>query len=392
MKTEASCHDGSASAEFSTTGMRKRFQTVADVIGDGWKDLATYLGKNERQIRGIEHQHTGNTRECCLHVLDDWKLQRGNQVTAETLNATLRSAGLVDIVSSIQEPSRDYSERDHRKVTILFKRIPRQGTSGDKKLEAVCNKVVIYMDNLKEQGNWSTYDRFVTKASHLYENKPDVMIRITLEDIAASYYRGDLSRGDERVHSAIDLLLKTRDPQHHLAHLMYLKSAILRRRKRYDEAEGAIIVARQGLEFIQVGRDSGEIWYNVAALFAEVLNEKVVDRPDLWERDVVPSLQSAIDHYRRSLAENDDDSCRNKLRRAHIRLSMALMHCWSQISTEKDVQQRAIPAPDLRRAENSLLEVENNLWEDISERMECSWLLAKSDLMRYRGSYRRAGK
>ncbi|KAI8521341.1 hypothetical protein Bbelb_010950 [Branchiostoma belcheri] len=400
------------------TGLRKGFQTVADAIGDGWKHLAIHFGKNDRQIRGIEHQHGGNTRECCLHVLDEWKLQMGNQVTDETLKAALRSAGLVDIMSSLQgdgprglkrphthllddstiavtdlqSPSRESPERDHRNVTILFKRIPRQGTFGDRRLEGVCNKVAIYMDNLKEKGDWNTYDRFVTKAFHLYQNKPDVMIRITLEDIAASYYRGDLARGDKDVHSAHDLLLKTQDPQHHLAHLMYLKSAILRRRKRYDEAEGAIILARQGLEFIQIGRDSGEIWYNVAALFAEVLNEKVVDRPDLWERDVVPSLQSAIDHYRRSLAENEDDSCRNKLRRAHIRFSMALLRCWSHVGREKHDQQSVIQAADLRRAENSLQEVENNLWDDISERMECSWLLAKSDLMRHRGSNRRAAQ
>ncbi|XP_066298798.1 uncharacterized protein [Branchiostoma lanceolatum] len=419
MKTEAGHDVGSPAAEISAKGLRKRFQTVADVIGDGWQQLALHLGKNDRQIRGIEHEHNGNTRECCLHVLDEWKLQRGNQVTAETLNEALRSTGLLDIVSSIQDdgpsgrhqsqhnqlledakivgkdsqrPSQEFTERDHRNVTMLFKRIPRQGTFGDRRLERVCSKVAIYMDNLKEQGDWNTYDRFVTKAFGLYEDKPDIMIRITLEDIAASYYRGDLARGDKRAHFAQDLLLKTQDPQHHQAHLMYLKSAILRRRKRYDEAEGAIILARQGLEFIQIGRDSGEIWYNVAALFAEVLNEKVVDQPDLWERDVVPSLQSAIDHYRRSLEKDDDDSCRNKLRRAHIRLSMALMHCWSQVSREKHVQQRAIPAVDLRRAENSLLEVENNLWEDISERMECSWLLAKSDLMCLRGSYRRASQ
>eukprot|EP00058_Branchiostoma_floridae_P018868 XP_002604357.1 hypothetical protein BRAFLDRAFT_85448 [Branchiostoma floridae] len=261
--------------------------------------------------------------------------------------------------------------------------------TGDKSLEGECQRIISHMEILEEEGKWHNYDRFYRKAcSHFAEN-PDILIRIVLENIVAAYYRNDLTDGQQSILRVQELIFQTQDPHHHQAHMLYLKSALFRKEKKYREAENAIVLAQQGLDQLQVGRDTGEIWYNVAALFAQVLNEECTDleiSTSDFQDHATEAFQYAIQHYRQGGEE--DESCRNKLRRAHIRHAMSLLGCWSEVRSAN--RSDDVTEDDLRQAGDSLDEVEKNLWDGIPNRMRYYWHLARSDLFRYRNRLQRA--
>ncbi|CAH1266887.1 Hypp3617 [Branchiostoma lanceolatum] len=138
---------------------------------------------------------------------------------------------------------------------------------------------------------------------------------------------------------------------------------------------------------MQVGRDTGEIWYNVAALFAQVLNDgcTAVLTSD-FKAQATEAIQHAKDHYKQG--GDEDESCRNKLRRAHIRHAMSILGCWSEVRPTN--RSDDVTEDDLRQAVDSLDEVERNLWDGIPNRMRYYWYLARSDLFRYKNSIQRA--
>ncbi|KAI8498421.1 hypothetical protein Bbelb_236230 [Branchiostoma belcheri] len=221
------------------------------------------------------------------------------------------------------------------------------------------------------------------------------------KNIVAAYYRDDLAAGQQSVLRVQELIFLTRDPVHHQArtkwlqqpflnaeaHMLYLKSALFRKEKRYREAENAIVLARQGLDQMQVGRDTGEIWYNVAALFAQVLNDESAEiATGEFQATAAEAFHSAIEHYRKG--EEEDGSCRNKLRRAHIRYAMSLLGCWSEVRPSNRGED--VTEEDLRQAGDSLDEVERSLWDGIPNRMRYYWHLARSDLFRYKNRTQRA--
>ncbi|CAH1233362.1 Hypp696 [Branchiostoma lanceolatum] len=243
------------------------------------------------------------------------------------------------------------------------------------------------MEILEEEGKWNDYDRFYRKACSHFAGNPDTLIRIVLENIVAAYYRNDMKDGQQSILRVQELVFQTQDPLHHQAHMLYLKSALFRKEKKYKEAENAIVLARQGLEQMQVGRDTGEIWYNVAALFAQALNDECteISTSDVKAK-ATEAFQCAIEHYRQGGEE--DGSCRNKLRRAHIRHAMSLLGCWSEVRPSNSTDD--VTEDDLRQAGDSLDEVERNLWDGIPNRMRYYWHLARSDLFRYKNRMQRA--
>ncbi|XP_066265070.1 uncharacterized protein [Branchiostoma lanceolatum] len=243
------------------------------------------------------------------------------------------------------------------------------------------------MEILEEEGKWNDYDRFYRKACSHFAGNPDTLIRIVLENIVAAYYRNDMKDGQQSILRVQELVFQTQDPLHHQAHLLYLKSALFRKEKKYKEAENAIALARQGLEHMQIGRDTGEIWYNVAALFAQALNDECteISTSDVQAK-ATEAFQCAIEHYRQGGEE--DGSCRNKLRRAHIRHAMSLLGCWSEVRQANSTDD--VTEDDLRQAGDSLDEVERNLWDGIPNRMRYYWHLARSDLFRYKNRIQRA--
>ncbi|XP_019644870.1 PREDICTED: uncharacterized protein LOC109485623 isoform X1 [Branchiostoma belcheri] len=286
-----------------------------------------------------------------------------------------------------QETGKEPTRTSKNGLHLMFKKMPRQGTFGDKKLEGDCRTIISRMEILEEEGKWHKYDKFYRRAcSHFAEN-PDILIRIVLENIVAAYYRDDLAAGQQSVLRVQELIFLTRDPVHHQAHMLYLKSALFRKEKRYREAENAIVLARQGLDQMQVGRDTGEIWYNVAALFAQVLNDESAEiATGEFQATAAEAFHSAIEHYRKG--EDEDGSCRNKLRRAHIRYAMSLLRCWSEVRSSNRGED--VTEEDLRQAGDSLDEVERSLWDGIPNRMRYYWHLARSDLFRYKNRTQRA--
>eukprot|EP00058_Branchiostoma_floridae_P018867 XP_002604356.1 hypothetical protein BRAFLDRAFT_85447 [Branchiostoma floridae] len=219
------------------------------------------------------------------------------------------------------------------------------------------------------QGNWAKYDKFLRTAMKRHEEDHDILVRIVLEDVVAAYFREDFHGGYTSLHQADDLVQKVSDPAQQQAHRLYLKSALLRKQRRHEEAENINTLALQGLPHIRPGRDMAAIWYNIAALKAQVLYEceNSPDRAKELYLEAISAFHNAIEHYGSGL-DAKDETCRNQLRRSHIRLAMVAVGCCGKQPKE----------------------VENNLWEGIPKRMRCSWYLAKSDLFRRRGKTQRA--
>ncbi|XP_078618231.1 uncharacterized protein LOC144885907 [Branchiostoma floridae x Branchiostoma japonicum] len=330
-----------------------------------------------------------NTKHTATQTVPDFFCREndgGTQVKEELLGRRHGGAwGKVE--KRVKDKEQDMGFKNGR--LFMFKRMPRQGNFGDKSLEGECQTIISHMEILEEEGKWHNYDRFYIRACSRFAENPDILIRIVLENIVAAYYRNDLKDGQQSILRVQELIFQTQDPHHHQAHMLYLQSALFRKEKKYKEAENAIVLAQQGLEQLQVGRDTGEIWYNVAALFAQVLNEECTDleiSTSDFQDHATEAFQYAIQHYRQGGEE--DESCRNKLRRAHIRHAMSLLGCWSEVRSAN--RSDDVTEDDLRQAGDSLDEVEKNLWDGIPNRMRYYWHLARSDLFRYRNRRQRA--
>ncbi|XP_035685670.1 uncharacterized protein LOC118422259 [Branchiostoma floridae] len=277
----------------------------------------------------------------------------------------------------------DDEERRHREDRS-------ERTSKGKRVDRVSRRIITRMEVLEEQGNWLEYDKFLETAIERHEGDHDILVRIVLEDVVAAYFREDFQGGYTSLHQADDLVQKVSDPAQQQAHRLYLKSALLRKQRRHAEAENINTLALQSLPHMKPGRDIASVWYNIAALKAQVLYEceNSPDTANELYKEAVSAFENAIDHYESGL-DAKDETCKNQLRRSHIRLAMVAVGCWYD-GTSTGTNPGLIPKQDLQKAENSLEEVENNLWEGIPKRMRCSWYLAKSDLFRRRGKIQRA--
>ncbi|CAH1266894.1 Hypp3621 [Branchiostoma lanceolatum] len=267
----------------------------------------------------------------------------------------------------------------------LVKPVPKPTSC--KRLDIVSQQIIARMEELEEEGKWHNYDRFYRKACSYYVDDPDILIQIVFENVVAAYYRNDLKDGQQSILRGQELIFRTQNPLHHQGNMLYLKAALFRKEKKVMEAENALVLARQALEQMLVGRDTGEIWYNVAALFAQALNDECTESlTSDFKAQATEAFQLAKEHYRQG--GDEDESCRNKLRRAHIRHAMFLLGCWSEVRPTN--RSDDVTEDDLRQAVDSLDEVERNLWEGIPKRMRYYWYLARSDLFRYKNSIQRA--
>ncbi|CAH1256786.1 Hypp1725 [Branchiostoma lanceolatum] len=287
-----------------------------------------------------------------------------------------------------RESKETQTETQKNSRITLLKPMPKQSTCN--RVDGVSQRIVARMELLEEQGNWLKYDKFLRSAMKRFEEDSDILVRIVLEDVVAAYFREDFRGGYTRLQHADDLVQKVCDPAQQQTHRLYLRSALLRKQNRHDEAENINTLALQGLPYMRSGRDTASVWYNIAALKAQVLYkcENSPDRANELYREAVSAFQNAIEHYGTGL-DAKDETCRNHLRRSHIRLAMVAVGCWYD-GTTNGTNPDLIAREDLQKAENSLSEVENSLWEGIPNRMRCSWYLAKSDLFRRRGKIQRA--
>ncbi|XP_078699020.1 uncharacterized protein LOC144926275 isoform X1 [Branchiostoma floridae x Branchiostoma belcheri] len=130
-----------------------------------------------------------------------------------------------------QETGKEPTRTSKNGLHLMFKKMPRQGTFGDKKLEGDCRTIISRMEILEEEGKWQKYDKFYRRACNHFAENPDILIRIVLENIVAAYYRDDLAAGQQSVLRVQELIFLTRDPVHHQAHMLYLKSALFRKEK-----------------------------------------------------------------------------------------------------------------------------------------------------------------
>ncbi|XP_078618765.1 uncharacterized protein LOC144886169 [Branchiostoma floridae x Branchiostoma japonicum] len=120
------------------------------------------------------------------------------------------------------------------KVTRL-KPMPEQTTC--KRVDRVSRCIIARMEALEEQGNWGKYDKFLRTAIKRHEEDHDILVRIVLEDVVAAYFREDFRGGYTSLQQADDLVQKVSDPAQQQAHRLYLKSALLRKQRRHEEAE-----------------------------------------------------------------------------------------------------------------------------------------------------------
>ncbi|XP_078613851.1 uncharacterized protein LOC144883319 [Branchiostoma floridae x Branchiostoma japonicum] len=70
------------------------FYNVAEDTGPKWKDLARKLSLKPAQIDGIETRHHREIKECCMDVLETWRLGEGGAATIQALQQALREADL----------------------------------------------------------------------------------------------------------------------------------------------------------------------------------------------------------------------------------------------------------------------------------------------------------
>ncbi|XP_078695262.1 uncharacterized protein LOC144924178 [Branchiostoma floridae x Branchiostoma belcheri] len=78
------------------------FYTIAEDTGpDKWKDLARKLGLKPAQIDGIETRHPREVKECCMDVLETWRLREGGAATVQALQQALREADLTALADDI---------------------------------------------------------------------------------------------------------------------------------------------------------------------------------------------------------------------------------------------------------------------------------------------------
>ncbi|XP_019644810.1 PREDICTED: uncharacterized protein LOC109485563 [Branchiostoma belcheri] len=248
---------------------------------------------------------------------------------------------------------------------IVLQSMPKLGSC--KRVDNISQRIVTRMELLQGQGNWDMYDKFLMATMKHFKDDPDILVRVVLEDVVGAYFRDDLQSGYTSLQRAEELVQKVSDPAQQQTHRLFLKSALLRKEKRHDEADNVNYLALQGLPYMKPGRDTASVWYNLAALKAQVLYE--CENPPTVAKalyqEAVAAFEAAIENYKFGL-DKEERTCKNSLRRSHVRLSMALV------------------------GSCSLQEVENSLWEGITSRMRCSWYLAKSDLFRRRGNTQRA--
>eukprot|EP00058_Branchiostoma_floridae_P008285 XP_002593773.1 hypothetical protein BRAFLDRAFT_104344 [Branchiostoma floridae] len=79
------------------------FFAVAEETGTKWKDLARTLDLKEAQIDGIASRHRGNLKECCMDVLETWRLREGRDATVQALQQALIQAELAAVADMISE-------------------------------------------------------------------------------------------------------------------------------------------------------------------------------------------------------------------------------------------------------------------------------------------------
>ncbi|XP_078613082.1 uncharacterized protein LOC144882869 isoform X1 [Branchiostoma floridae x Branchiostoma japonicum] len=77
------------------------FYTIAEDTGPKWKDLARKLGLKPAQIDGIETRHHREIKECCMDVLETWRLREGGAATIQVLQQALREADLTALADEM---------------------------------------------------------------------------------------------------------------------------------------------------------------------------------------------------------------------------------------------------------------------------------------------------
>ncbi|CAH1244673.1 FADD [Branchiostoma lanceolatum] len=80
------------------------FYTIAEDTGPKWKDLARKLGLKPAQIDGIETRHHREIKECCMDVLETWRLREGGAATIQALQQALREADLAALADDMDIP------------------------------------------------------------------------------------------------------------------------------------------------------------------------------------------------------------------------------------------------------------------------------------------------
>ncbi|CAH1240248.1 TNFRSF1A [Branchiostoma lanceolatum] len=97
----------------------KYFYDIAEEVpADKWKDFARKLQIKEVQIGRIEAEEKGIVKECCMKVLNQWRMKNGRKATLEVLRKALEDAELGDIAENIKDEE-------------LHLRIPVQETTGN---------------------------------------------------------------------------------------------------------------------------------------------------------------------------------------------------------------------------------------------------------------------
>ncbi|XP_066297713.1 tumor necrosis factor receptor superfamily member 1A-like [Branchiostoma lanceolatum] len=100
-------------------GVSKYFYDIAEEVpADKWKDFARKLQIKEVQIGRIEAEEKGIVKECCMKVLNQWRMKNGRKATLEVLRKALEDAELGDIAENIKDEE-------------LHLRIPVQETAGN---------------------------------------------------------------------------------------------------------------------------------------------------------------------------------------------------------------------------------------------------------------------
>ncbi|XP_019617161.1 PREDICTED: uncharacterized protein LOC109464595 [Branchiostoma belcheri] len=237
------------------------------------------------------------------------------------------------------------------------------------------SSIVEAMEILGEQGRWRKFDAVMKRVMEKMAD-PDVSILVTFEAIVASYYRCEFAKAAELLQKAFDLIPQTKCPIEHQAHTLYTMSAIKRREGKHQESDHAIHLAMQVIRHVEPGRNAGEVFYNCACLLAQV-NSGSTKRDNKTFIDAKQNFLLAIDHFQRGIQGRVYTvSCGNKLRKAFIRLAMLLLDC----SVDAKNVGRPISEDDLRMAANCLTKVESDLWEGITLRARCFWLMATAVL------------
>ncbi|KAI8514308.1 hypothetical protein Bbelb_086320 [Branchiostoma belcheri] len=98
--------EGTAEEKVEAVNLKKKLQgiflTIAEDTGPNkWKDLARKLGLKPAQIDGIETRHPREVKECCMDVLETWRLREGGAATVQALQLALREADLTALADEV---------------------------------------------------------------------------------------------------------------------------------------------------------------------------------------------------------------------------------------------------------------------------------------------------